>query len=116
MAQYKYVRPKTTVKKILAEGGNQPMFPVVDENNRLQGYILRKDLDKYSESLTKKAEQVLKEIRDESQDSRLIYVFDSMPLDVGLNVMNKAGLQFMPVVDSNFHYVGTIDNESEKAL
>ena len=52
MAQYKFARPKTTVKQILKEAGDQAMFPVVDENNVFQGSILKKDLDNKPDNKT----------------------------------------------------------------
>ena len=58
MAQYKFARPKTTVKQILKESGDQAMFPVVDENNVFQGSILKKDLDNKPDNKT--AGEILK--------------------------------------------------------
>jgi CBS domain-containing protein len=107
MAQYKFARPKTTVKQILKEAGDQAMFPVVDENNVFQGSILKKDLDNKPDNKT--AGEILKEVLSGEEDvRRRVYVPGPTPLKDALSIMINAGLPFIPVVDNNLRYKGTI--------
>ena len=107
MAEYVIVRPTTTVGTIRRtyKDTRQSIFPVVQPDDSYVGLIFAKDLLDCGES-----EPAIDVLRVASRYSdRDIFVFDDQPLVKAKEVIRHQRSQFVPVVDHQRRYLGTID-------
>ena len=108
-----YVRPKAKISKIKDEliGGNkQDIFAVVGDDGRYRGFIRASDLlnDKFSADST--AEEVLDD-RD-NFEHRDVYIYPDTSIAQARKVIDANRISFVPIVDYNGYYVGTLDRSA----
>lgn len=105
---YIAVRSNTTVQQIrevINERG-QTMFPIVSPDSKFLGFILERDLTSKAAATT--AVEVLADAM-RLGEPRVISVHDDDPLGEALTAMQTNSLPFLPVVDLNGRYTGTVD-------
>ncbi|MBI2836267.1 MAG: CBS domain-containing protein [Chloroflexi bacterium] len=109
---YIAVRSNTTVEQIrevINERG-QTMFPIVSpRDDRLVGFILKEDIDPVKDAANTTAVDVFTDAVKAGKH-RVIFVHDRDPLDEALTAMQTNSLPFLPVVDPNGRYAGTVDS------
>lgn len=106
----KIVRPTTKLSAIRFEQAksHQIMFPVVDESVLYMGIIWVRDLDRFQDDRT--AQDMLDYRRNDWYSS--IRVYDSQPLTYAKTLISQNQLPFLPVIDQNNKYIGTVNSSS----
>ena len=107
MNRYIWVKPTTTVGAIKssAQATGQYMFPVVEDDDTYLGLIFESDLQNCSDTDTVSA--VFKSVSE-----RAIFIFEHQPTNRAKQIIREKKLQFVPVVDFQRHYLGTIDEST----
>ena len=83
------------------------MFAVVNIANRYLGYITLDDIRSHPKAT--EAEDVLQAVGRRIRD---VYVHETDPLEAAKRKLRQKKLPFIPVIDFERHYVGTIDRDS----
>ena len=105
---YFIVRPETTVgtMKRSCEEDEQRVFPVVNPDNSFLGLIYAEDFRNCEDSDT--ASLVLEQAQ--KWDDRDVYVLTTQPVTEAKELMRRWKIQFVPVVDRDHGFIGTIDD------
>jgi CBS domain-containing protein len=107
-----YVSPNAKIRKVIevSSSTNQDIFPVVDEGNRYRGFIRATDLTHYGEDENLTVNEVLQDC--EESETRNIYIYLDSDLTQAKRVLTTNKISFVPVVDYDGHYMGTLDEAS----
>ena len=104
---YFVVKPDTDISTIKARSAqrDQHFFPIVDDQMKYKGLISLKDIDSCEGAFT--AIEVLNQCGDTH-----IFALEDEPLEKAKIKLKENNLQFLPVVSSDFTYIGSIDYSS----
>jgi predicted transcriptional regulator len=108
--RYFIVKPSTTVgtmKKVISDQ-SQRVFPIVDDANIFQGLIYARDFEERSD--TDSASTILSLAK--KWNDRNIFVLSSQSSSHSKDILHVNDLQLVPVLDSNYRVIGTIDSSS----
>ncbi|MBI2450341.1 MAG: CBS domain-containing protein [Candidatus Nealsonbacteria bacterium] len=122
---YNIVRPDTVIKVAMEKISEkkQTMFPIVHAKTGVYcGYVTRDDINKYCVKFYGVSEEsitmidVLFWVLGKLGQPRNISVFEDTSQTLCIKIMLVSGLQFIPVIDYDGTYLGTIDAEGLREL